>query len=545
MASKRGKRHGQGKVSNMCGICTNSETVHWYCRNCQENLCGKCKYDHKRRRKTRNDDIVPIQKANTHGEAISPMVCKIHPGKPCDLFCSQCDVIMCAVCLAQTHQHHAFKAIEEEMFLQKKYMQEELNTLRSHVSQYDTQPKQDSIPFEESVNSAIKDVESRRSELKANVDSMADSLITELSSLLKDFKESDDIFCRRHEKKIQEMKVLIRDIEEEVKEASRISSFFELTKRLKTTKSLFDTSTENVVSSPPRFVSGTINKSQLKSMLGYVQVGHDVARYDKRNIDSAHVKQISIFKVPQQNGIIWICPADSNHVWISVFGSKDLILVNKDGTVKESVKLEFLPRSLDLTTRGVLLMTRYGGSSLITSLSEDRRFTKFADISPLQAGCISVGNNDEVVVSTNSPTILILNKFGDEVRKLSCGGNGESIVCFSTGHVAVVVKRANSQYDLELKDQFDKTVYAWGGELGDGRRVSEMLLCQTCHDTYDRVFVPDYVNNQVYVVPGDSTKAICLLHQRHGITGPTAVGLDWCGHIRIGCQDGSVHVIEL
>ena len=72
-----------------------------------------------------------------------------------------------------------------------------------------------------------------------------------------------------------------------------------------------------------------------------------------------------------------------------------------------------------------------------------------------------------------------------------------------------------------------------------------MTLGRVGRDIYDRVFVPDVRNNQVYVVSGGEEKVYCLSDKKHGIKAPTVVGVDWYGRIWIGCGDGTVHVIEL
>ncbi|XP_069140832.1 uncharacterized protein [Argopecten irradians] len=552
MASKRSICRARVHVPDMCAICQSTEDINWYCNDCLEILCDKCKDGHKRGRKTRNDNVVPIKEANKQGETIISEVCKTHPGKSCDLYCSECEVIMCASCFTQKHKQHAFKTIEEEIISQQMYIQNELDTLRSEVDQSDTkvtQNKQDTKSFEDNVHGAIKEIESMRSELKSQIDSVADSAVTELSSLLKEVKETQVKDYERSEKNIQEMRKLIQAVEEEMKPTPQISFFFELTKKLQTAKSLYKFNTESVVPRPPHFVPGTFERSQLESMFGYIQIGQevkDVARYKKRQIDSTRVKQTFTFRVPQKKKITSICPIDDKHAWISVVIRRCLILVNNDGQVMETIKLDFNPGDLTLTNTGGLLMTDESPRALIYHLSEVRRVTTFADVSPLCACYVSVSDNDEVVVSTDSPTILVLNKSGNKVRQLSCGGKGLSIVCLTTGHVAVVVYKPDDddRRELVIKDQSDNTLYTWSGELDKDEEVSGMGFGTISRDMYNRVFVPDFLSQQVLVVSGDH-KTACLLDEGLETMGPTAVGVDRCGHVWIGHVDGTVRVMEL
>ncbi|XP_033747168.1 tripartite motif-containing protein 45-like [Pecten maximus] len=136
MASKLFIRKAQVHVPDTCAWCDSVQDVNWYCNDCQEALCDRCKEGHKRGKKTRNDDVVPIKQANKTGQVVLPEVCKLHPGKTCDLFCTECNVAICSMCFTQKHKQHAFKHFEEEVDLQKKYMRDQLETFKSKLDQF-------------------------------------------------------------------------------------------------------------------------------------------------------------------------------------------------------------------------------------------------------------------------------------------------------------------------------------------------------------------------------------------------------------------------
>ncbi|OWF43966.1 E3 ubiquitin-protein ligase TRIM33 [Mizuhopecten yessoensis] len=189
MASRLSIRRAQVQVPDTCAWCESIQDVNWFCNDCQEALCDRCFEGHQRARKTRNNDVVPIKEGNKGGEAVLPEVCKTHRGKTCDLYCSECNIIMCAMCLTEKHKQHAFKNIEEAIDSQKQYTQDRLKILKSKSDYFN-----DNLSKRHEMNKSVKEsfdvirqtVQTQRQKLKAEIDSIADSVLVELSFLVEE-----------------------------------------------------------------------------------------------------------------------------------------------------------------------------------------------------------------------------------------------------------------------------------------------------------------------------------------------------------------------
>ncbi|XP_021367317.1 tripartite motif-containing protein 45-like [Mizuhopecten yessoensis] len=551
MASKLSIYRAQVHVPNTCAWCESIQDVNWSCNDCLEVLCDRCKEIHKRAKRTKNDDVVPIKEANMQDEAVLPEVCKTHRGKTCDLYCSDCDIAMYAMCLTEKHKQHTFKNIEEEIVSQKQYMHDQLKILKSKSDHFnDNLSKRHEMnkTVKESVDVIRQTVQTQRQKLKAEIDSIADAVLVELSALVEEEEKSYKQDCKSNEQTIKEIKQLIRDVEQNTEKMSS-TSLFELTGRLRTTIPLYDVTKKTVLPRPPHFMPGKLNADQMKSMIGYIHVGKlktEDVRCEKKEVDSKKVRQISTFRVPQKRQIHSICPIDDTHTWMSVLGSTELVEVNKEGKVTESVKLDFYPWCLTVTNTEELLITRCDVSPLIHKLSKDRQVTRFTDISPLEACGLSVSDSDEVFVTTHTTTVQVLNMSGERIRQIACGGDGRSIVCMTTGDIAVTTGHGqNSCKKMIVINKSDQVIHKWSGELDNGQKLKKTGQCEIARDRYGRVFVPDCDTNQVYVLSGNERRAKCLLDKRHGVTEPMAVCVDRCGHVWIGCNNGTVHVMEL
>ncbi|XP_033747148.1 uncharacterized protein LOC117332370 [Pecten maximus] len=549
MASKLSIRKAQVHVPNTCAWCDSVQDINWYCNDCQEALCDKCKEEtHQRARRTRNDDVVPIKQANKTGQTVLPEVCKVHPGKTCDLFCTECNVAICSMCFTTKHKQHAFKHFEDEINTQKHNMREQLETLKFKLDQLNeklSNRRQKSKTFKESVDIICKDVKERGRKLKAEIDSIVDNVLAELSSLV---AEEDKLLkedCEHDDKCVKQIKQLNEEVEQ-LSENPSSGTLFELTRRLRTTIPLYDVTGTSIHLYLPSFETGQIDTEQLTKMIGFVKAGSrndSTPMYEKKEINNQHVRKLTTFQTPPNKPIFSICPIDDTYAWISMFECLDLLRVNKKGNVTETVKLDFTPWSLALTNSG-LLMTRTDQSPLIHKLSEDRRVTTFAEISPLKASSISVSDTDEVFVSTGTTTILVLNIIGDKVRQISCGHVGKRIASLTGGNVAVTTGGGYCK-ELNIIDRSGQIVHTWSGELDNGQKLSMTIQNSIACDKYDRVFVPDLVTHQVYVISRNERKAKCILDEKHGVRNPLAVGVDRCGHVWIGCGNGTVYVMQL
>ncbi|XP_069129316.1 uncharacterized protein [Argopecten irradians] len=297
-----------------------------------------------------------------------------------------------------------------------------------------------------------------------------------------------------------------------------------------------DTEMKTLVPAPSRFVAGKINRNQLRKMLG--ELRYEI-QYEKKDINSDHIQK--------KNQINGICPVDHNHAWLSIYKHKGLVLVRKEGVVTDTVVLDFIPLRLTLVRTTDILMTSIPVSTFVYKLSlHNKQVTIFANIGSHKACDLSIHQTGEVYISTKTPDIVILNQSGAIVRKVTCTRNGIYIACTSAG-IAVSSGIDYMDYiasNISIIDTSGTTLQTWSGELDNNQTASDMHLCKMSCDRYDRLFVPD-LNNKVYVLPRTCTRATCLLDRKHGVVKPTALEVDTCGDVWIGCHGGTVHVIKL
>jgi len=97
-------------------ICSDkeNEATH-YCLDCQEYYCEVCSRPHKTMKITKDHQVVPIEQMNDENQGKSNLIrsyCQIHQQKEMQLFCDDCNISMCSLCISQ-HPSHKILVISD------------------------------------------------------------------------------------------------------------------------------------------------------------------------------------------------------------------------------------------------------------------------------------------------------------------------------------------------------------------------------------------------------------------------------------------------
>ncbi|OWF35690.1 uncharacterized protein LOC110442626 [Mizuhopecten yessoensis] len=542
MASNRSVLRAQEAVIYTCSLCDSDFRVRWYCNDCRETLCDRCKEAHQLVKNIRNHVIISIGDAKCQSNTPVAEVCKLHPGKRRDLYCSDCDIIMCSMCLSQEHREHDWRHFDEEFTTQKQKLKEHMKAIATKIEQFEdkiSNRQRFNKDFEDAIDTVGKAVNSQRAKVKAEVDYLADAVLYGLSFLQKEESMCLKTDCQRSEENVQELKGLLRT----GLTATSNESVVEMQHTLAVGLTKYDVG-EVLPRKTPTFLPGSVDNFLFRKTIGTL---HTDIQYQKIDINSKHVHCLCTFTVlKQRNQVFSICPTDDRHAWLSICDFEGLALVNSEGLVIETVDLTLSPYRIAMLGSTDILITRYGKwTSLYKLTLHTRCVTEFADISPHTPRDISINESGEVFVSTGAPTIVVLDYSGNIIKQFPSGTKGWDVACLSAGGLAVSVSKKFHSEEILFQTNDGKISNKWAGDLENGKNVEKMHLCKMSRDRHDRLFVPDFNNNQVYVLSGNGMLAACLLEEKHGVEGPTAVGVDTCGDVWVGCGDGTVHVMRL
>jgi len=126
---------GQEAQQIPCDVCSSdeasaSETVKpasMYCAQCQQNYCEQCSLYHRKMKFSSSHTQVDIGTGIYPAVALKQSVsmCEQHKGKEIEVFCRDCEVVVCVVCVITSHKNRDCLGIEQ--------MSEDLRKLVLHV----------------------------------------------------------------------------------------------------------------------------------------------------------------------------------------------------------------------------------------------------------------------------------------------------------------------------------------------------------------------------------------------------------------------------
>ncbi|KAK3104506.1 hypothetical protein FSP39_003660 [Pinctada imbricata] len=102
----------QEAIIKPCDLCEDDEDVNWFCKDCFQNLCDRCKKMHLKIPNCRIHEVVSILEGLAITKEAVSNLCQDH-NVPFSFFCRTCDQNICSKCLSKKHKKHDFIDIHE------------------------------------------------------------------------------------------------------------------------------------------------------------------------------------------------------------------------------------------------------------------------------------------------------------------------------------------------------------------------------------------------------------------------------------------------
>ena len=124
--------------SRSCGQC-NSLDVVIFCSQCNDFLCGQCQEAHKRMAifSGHHDSLLPLSQAKKKPK----YKCSRHPKELIEVYCVDCEVVICRDCALYSHQNHRFKPAEKAAAEIKKKLSSSITTLDTRLKVFQCHTK--------------------------------------------------------------------------------------------------------------------------------------------------------------------------------------------------------------------------------------------------------------------------------------------------------------------------------------------------------------------------------------------------------------------
>ncbi|XP_071150773.1 uncharacterized protein [Mytilus edulis] len=184
----------------VCQFCETSNEPKYKCVNCDLILCEGCKIKiHTKIKKTEVHQVLDLKEFSNLGASetirhldLKDIQCLIHNDEQCFIYCEDCKVLLCAVCLLESHRTHNLTKIAEVYQRKVKELQEFDDKIQQELPFYadlEKELKQIKSVENDQYDEIKKRILKKESELKEIITKQRENLITELDKLWKPREE--------------------------------------------------------------------------------------------------------------------------------------------------------------------------------------------------------------------------------------------------------------------------------------------------------------------------------------------------------------------
>ena len=238
-----------------------------------------------------------------------------------------------------------------------------------------------------------------------------------------------------------------------------------------------------------------------------------------------------------------IACVDQGKAWVCT-KNKTLQLVDRDGTVKETINMDFGFNDMNVTADGELLLSDYNGKCIM-SVSREKTVSTLFSTSWTPCGLCCLHNGDIVVTFRNDSKVVVYSRNGQIRHKMDN-------IKFRYP-MSVAVNKVNQ--DIYICDHVIWNICSRGkvvtvgadGQLRyeyTGQDGNEFAPVDVCTDQMGHILITDYNNHCVHILDQEGRFIQYFLTSQQGLDLPTTIDVDKEGYGWVGEGKGRVKVVR-
>ena len=365
-----------------CAECDNL-AAKFHCDTCGKALCAQCKENHLKDKATRHHAIVEYAN-KLNPKYLSGLICHTHNTANPEFWCDTCGVPICISCITEKHKGHTVSKITAVLSQQRDAMREEMKALRDNtVGRWEevlNQAKEISMGHLGKVDEIDQELVRRAKEMHKEVD----TILLKARRTLQEMTKSGIEYLEEQEKyladRVEQLKADVQQYEDQLTHADPNALLQFKPGSIQPTEK---TPTLNTASLPV-FTEGQNDVESMQKMLGELSIQRfripNPSFQSKFDVDF-HYPLIACI----EGGLAWV-KTDTN----------TLQLVDREGTVKDTISTDFDLDGITITSDGHLHLADYS-NNCIKSVSKQKTITTLFRTSGEPWDLCCLHNNDIVV----------------------------------------------------------------------------------------------------------------------------------------------------
>ncbi|XP_065939429.1 E3 ubiquitin-protein ligase TRIM71 [Magallana gigas] len=543
----------------VCGTEDCEKNCQFYCNDCHQTLCEKCRDEHQKNKKTKNHEVVPYKQRKRQ---LPVEKCKIHPSKDIDLLCEQCQIPICSKCTAtEEHRGHVFTDLEIVFAEKCSLCQVEITKIRSYFEPTSQDLKKEIVGDVTEIKKIMKDI---RTSMKAEAESVKKLVDTVTSEKMEQVDKIERSLLETLSGQNKKMHDYINYLNELIKKFYGYlssSDIDNLTFALKSENLMIQPIPETFKPVPPVFNAGQYSKEDIAKLLGRITVPNTkpenrkikpmetastelklTGKQDREKSDvkqtlclSSSVTKVSEFKVPGVSCVYHISLGKSGRLW---FSDDDGNLIQTDLQGNQLQKIQTSGHRNEgyhtVTMDGDLIYTDKH-NKVINRITPDNTITEFiktGDWTPFSLHSSHINGDLLVGMMHGECKVTRYNKTGTEIQNIQRDNKGQALY----GYPRFITENING--DVCVSDTIngavvvvDKSGQHRFSYTGQRSRFNPHGICT---DVLGHILVCDSISETVHLLDQDGQFLSLLLTPQQGVDRPRGVCVDDENNLWVG-----------
>ncbi|CAC5410083.1 unnamed protein product [Mytilus coruscus] len=538
----------------VCQFCETSNETKYKCVNCDLILCEGCKIKiHTKIKKTEVHQVIDLKEFSNLGASetirhldLRDITCSIHDAEHCIIYCEDCKVLLCAVCLLESHRTHNLTKIDEVYNKKVIEFQELDNKILKELpfyTDFEKELKKIKSVENDQYNEMKQKILKKESELKENISKQRENLITELDRMwvpreeeirkqLKDTVEKSDA--------LKKMKAQIG----ETFQSHNATAIFTASGKL---DNELPTRPANTISEQKLLFSETGTLDDKKEFFGIILSIPDYTITE--SFTSETLDSIYNIKTLENNTNI-LCTSKTST--LKSFELKDSKCITTSIANDNEVNIIDMTKAQD----NKLFFTVVTSSEIkcLSTFKPDSKIETFTSISPLYARGIHATNKNILVGFKDNGKLLPLQ---EKSRR------GILVYDYNCRHMRTYEYDTNNQRLFSLPDVITTNINedicvidsinstTWEGRVVVLGKYGNLKCIYNGHAIINSknyfipidlittskglILVSDRDSNTIHMLSMDGC-LVTSLNESHGIEKPYALNINQSGQLQIGCS---------
>ena len=232
----------------------------------------------------------------------------------------------------------------------------------------------------------------------------------------------------------------------------------------------------------------------------------------------------------------YIACANQGRAWVNT-DYRTLQLMDRDGSVSDTINTDFYFSDIDVTSDGELLLVDYN-NNCIRSVSREKKISTLFRTSRNPDSLCCLNNNDIVVTFPDDSKFVVYSRNG-EIRQKMDNIKFRFPMSVAVNKVNQDIYICDHEYNAEYSIGKVVTIGA-DGQLryeysGQGGNVFGPV--DVCTDQMGHILITDFHNNRVHILDQEGQFIQYVLTSQHGLNCPTTIDVDREGYVWVGEYD--------